>query len=190
MHCVDGDKKMRSLLQLSILSLFLCAGLIGCTTYSNIPAQEGDVARNSPNDEAVRDVMVASLAAVATDGNFTQPFEVQLPAGATLETYKFVVPKVSTSATSALMQTTETQPAGSLPVLEVRRLRIRGWVAQVDIVRPFSASDPAGLKQLVTVDLKWAPISEWHVEGVRVWRISVDQALREAPFGPTNEYGR
>ena len=181
---------MRSFFKLAFLCVALSGALVGCTSYSNIPAQAGDVARNDPNDVAVQEVQIASLAAVATDANMTHPFEVLLPQGSTVATYRNVVPKVSNSATSASMETGTTQPASTLPVLEVRRLRIRGWVAQVDIIRPFAASQPDGLKQLVTVDLKWSPFSEWHVEGVRVWRISVDQALQQAPFGPTNEFGR
>jgi len=183
---------MRCLFSIALLCGFVGAGLAGCTTYSNIPAQAGDVARNDPNDEAVREVMVASLTAVAADASLTQAFEVLLPDGATVGTYQFVVPKVSPNATSigTKAEGAASQPAGTLPQLEVRRLRIRGWIAQVDIVRPFSASQPDGLKQLATVDLKWSPIDHWHVEGVRVWRTSVDQALREAPFGPTNEFGR
>ena len=110
--------------------------------------------------------------------------EVVLPQGSNVDTYTFVVPKAGKSATSASVLAAATQKSGGLPVLEVRRLRIRGWVAQVDIVRPFSASDPDGLKQLATADLKWSPIDGWHAEGVRIWRISVDQALKQAPFGP------
>jgi hypothetical protein len=175
---------MRSLLKMALVGFLGCASLGGCTTYTNIPEQSGDVARNDPNDESVREVMAASLAAVASDPEFAKPFEVVLPVGSNVETYTFVVPKVSKVATSAsVMSPTEQKPTG-LPVLEVRRLRLRGWIAQVDIVRPFSAAQPDGLKQLATVDLKWSPITDWHVEGVRIWRISVDQALKQSPFGP------
>ena len=84
-----------------------------------------------------------------------------------------------------------------MPTLDVRQIFIRGWKAQVDVVRPVSPGQPNGLQQLTTVYLKYDPVANWYIDGIRVWRLSVDQALlqsrptvdspKDAPPTPTAE---
>jgi len=156
-----------------ILSLSAFFTLAGCTTYSNVPAQPGDLARNDPNDEPIRAIMASALEAVAADQPMDQ-VAIVLPAGTLPANYDWIVPKVSKGA----MWSAEPVDA-AIPVLEVRQVRLRGWRAQVDVIRPASVGD-MNHRELVTVYLKSYPVGGWAVQNLRVWRGSLEDALRES----------
>jgi hypothetical protein len=168
---LSGDFAMRQTLVVAVVLVGLSM-LAGCTTYSNVPAQPGDIARNDPNDAPVRQIMAAALEAVAAD----QPMErlaIVLPAGTSPANYDWIVPQVSKGA---MWSAEPLDP--SIPVLEVRQVRLRTWRAQVDIIRPFAA-DPSR-QELVTVYLKTYGLGDWAVTNLRVWRGSLEDALRES----------
>jgi len=62
---------------------------------------------------------------------------------------------------------------GDETLLEIEEIRLRGARGSVDIIRP----GHDGVPQLVTVTLNWDPLKRWEAEGVRVWRVPVEQAL-------------
>lgn len=150
-----------------------CLALGACSTYVNIPAQPGDVARNDPNDTTVREVTATALEAVVADKPMGQ-FAVVLPPGTQPSNYDWIVTRVSPAA----MWSAEPLPA-NIPIFEVRQVRVRGWNAQVDVIRPVSQDDPGRL-ELITAYLKSYPVGGWAVQNLRVWRGSLENALRES----------
>jgi len=87
------------------------------------------------------------------------------------------------------------QPTGPLPVIEVKQIRIRGYRAEVDIIRPSDLADPASPRALYTIHEKWAPFDGWIFQRAQLWRIPVEDALersrvrtdREGPADPRSE---
>ncbi|NJL30392.1 MAG: hypothetical protein HC898_01480 [Phycisphaerales bacterium] len=69
-----------------------------------------------------------------------------------------------------------------MPVIEVRHVRIRSWLAQVDVIRPADPRNPAGLQQLVSVHLKYSWGLGWSVDRLHLWRIPLEDALFQARY--------
>ena len=46
------------------------------------------------------------------------------------------------------------------------------------------------IHQVVTAYMKWDPVSHWQIEQLRVWRTSVETALRKAPYAEPAEGSR
>lgn len=175
----------------------------GCAPYVNVPAQQGDVAANDPNTKPVPEVARVALEAVVADSNLSVPFYVVLPDNTAESVYADILPKVSKlaqrSPRAVLMpekgKASDTQPAPAPepaatvdgPELDVKQVRVRGWRAEVDIVRPADASAPTGRLQLVTVDLQWDAVAGWNTRQIRVWRTSVEKALRLSPYRSADE---
>ncbi|MCX5659526.1 MAG: hypothetical protein NTW19_07355 [Planctomycetota bacterium] len=196
---------------LAVLFILGAASLGGCATYVNIPAIGGDgVAAHDTNWNYVADAMAAATNAVVADHPINKPFIVLLPKGSTVMTYNRVLPQLGEHATWLGPELTgaATAPAKGAksdaevivpppavmpvdrPVLDVNQVRIRGWTAQIDIVRPFDYDQPEGVKQVVTAYMKWDPVSHWQIEQLRVWRTSVETALRKAPYAEPAEGSR
>lgn len=87
------------------------------------------------------------------------------------------------------------QPTAPLPAIEVRQIRIRGYRAEVDIIRPSDVTEPDSPKVLFTVYEKWVPFDGWIFQRAQPWRIPVEDALeqsrvrtdREGPEDPRSE---
>lgn len=157
----------------ALVALALALG--GCATYVNIPAQSGDVAGHDTNVKRVLEVQLAALSAVHEMRPAPGPFRVVLPAGTSDASYQALVPKISDQAT---WSSDEVAPGAY--VLQAKQVRIRGWYAQVDIVRPATATTPDGPKQLVTVNLRSDPVVGWHADGIKVWAMPLEKALFES----------
>ena len=158
---------------LKVLSVLVLAVLSGCTVYSNIPAQAGDVATNTPNDGVVRRVIVRAVKSVVDHEGLKGEYTVVLPAGATAATYEAVLPKIGhgavwTSDDSDLV----------FPVLRVKQVRIRGSTAEVDIERPADLKESESPSVLVTARLKWDLFTGWYATTLRIWRTGVDAEMR------------
>jgi len=158
--------------------------LSGCSTYVNIPPQTGDVAQHNPNTDTVEEISIIAARAVLADNPIKGPFRVVLPKGTLQETYERAVPRISADAVGSAATTQPFEQAG--PVIDVRQIRIRGWRASVDVIRPISPANPDAGQQVVTVDLKHDVIAGWGVESMRTWRTSVDKALLQSPYNPEN----
>lgn len=199
----------------AMVSVLGLASLGGCATYVNVPEIGGDtVAAHDVNWNYVADAMVVAANAVIADRPINRPFLVVLPKGSTVLTYNRVLPKLGENATwlgpelsgvpdagkdaekdpkskAKSDATTIVPPPATMPVdrpvIDINQVRIRGWTAQIDIIRPWNADQPEGVRQVVTTDLKWDPVSHWQVEQLRVWRTSVDTALRRSPFVESGE---
>ena len=166
------------------LSLFLLTALLltGCSTYVNIPGQTGDVASNDPNSESIAVVQAKALRMVI-DESKPAKYVFALPAGTNSKTYALVQedlgdPASSTPPGPGTQDVVE--GAAGAPTLEVKQILVRGWYAQVDVVKP---SDPNNLnapKQLVTAYLKYAPFDGWYAQEVRTWQFPVDEALKRS----------
>ena len=152
--------------------LFLVAA---CVPYVNVPAQRGDMALHQPTYDTVTHIAAAAISAVVADRPQTGRYIVQLPQGVNTGQYDVVIASLGENAV-ALPKADDM----SLPLLDARRVRVRGWHAQVDVVRPMEAANPHGQKQLVTVDLKRDIIEGWHVTHIRPWHLDVEEALRVA----------
>jgi hypothetical protein len=170
MHHSGRSFGLASILILTALSLG------GCGAYVNIPAQKGDVATNDINAPAIRVVMIAACKAALTDIGLSGPAQIVLPAGATVLTYETIVPKISETA-----HFSKDGVLGEDPVLKLEQVRTRATDAEVDFIRPVGGD----LKQLVTVYLKWAPMSGWGVSHIRVWRAMAPEPNEfDAPVSP------
>lgn len=197
-------------------TVVLVATLGGCAAYVNVPAIGGDtVAAHETNWRYVADAMAVGANAVVVDRPINRPFLVVLPKGSTVLTYNRVLPQLGANATwlgpDAAGEASPVDPAATAatapaskaaldvivpppatmpvdrPVVDVRQVRIRGWTAQIDVVRPLDGDQPQGVHQVVTAYLKWDPVSHWQAEQIRAWRTSVDTALIRSPYAETPE---
>lgn len=166
--------KARPAVKILLLALAaLTLGLTGCE-YVNVPQQSGDIANNDPNRPIVQRITVEALKAVAADRPIEGVFAIKLSQGTSDATYQSITAQVGDRALVANPE------RAAVPTLDVRQVFIRGWKAQVDVVRPVSTGQPTGLQQLNTVYLKYDPVANWYVDGIRVWRLSVEDALLQS----------
>ncbi|MCG8511302.1 MAG: hypothetical protein MI741_18955, partial [Rhodospirillales bacterium] len=105
---------LRTVLLLCMLAL-VAAGLTGCVAtaaYVNIPAEAGDVARNSPDAENVREVEAAALRYLELDRPIDGNIAISLPGGASELTHadvarragsKFVPPGAAAEAAATMV---------------------------------------------------------------------------------------
>ena len=177
--------QFRRLLLVSVLAVL--ASSFGCTTYVNIPPQANDVASHNPNQGSVLAVQRQALSAVVDYYKIDQPFTIS-PLPKTAPSFCL------TMARNVNCNATVDRIAGA-PEIEIKRLHIRGWNAQVDIVHHGSQiveSDLAGTdlqgdqvstelennsRQAITVSLQYQMFSGWRTKRVKVWLVDVDQAL-------------
>ena len=145
------------------LALAACVALLpACSVpYVNIPHQSGDVAGNDPDARNVRAVEAEALRAVLAQGGVPTPVLIELPEGTDTLTYAAVASMVGEDAVPPSDEDVETQAT-----LTVKQVRIRGWDAEVDLLRP----GPGGVRQLATVYVEYAPLGDWAAKRVRTWR--------------------
>ncbi len=166
---------------------WLCIAMVmavsgGCATYVNIPKQPGDVAQHNINNDNVRSVCIEAIRGMLSGNPITGRYIIVLPQGASVLTYQIIIANLDEWATAEL-----DQPA---PIIELRQIRIRGNKASVDLIRPANALDMASPGQLVTVDLKWEPLSGWGATHLHAWRaplnrtMPLDSGTSQTPVGP------
>lgn len=179
-------------LALLVVSLFT---FTACSTYVNIPPQTGDVAGNDPNVVDVVTVQAKALKAVIEDRPSKVPYRFMLPPGSNSQSYRQAQEELGDLAVHGLtLPDNSAGEAGAKvnPPAEVRQVMVRGWTAQIDIVRPSDPNVAGSTLQLVTVYLKWQFVDGWHVQRMHAWHIPVDAALNksrleaetETPTGP------
>lgn len=172
----------RTLMPALLLTLAIMTG--GCTPWVNIPAQAGDAASHNPNTETVQEVTIVAVRAAIADSPVAESsFQLVLPEKTLPAIYELMTPKISANATWSA-----DAPAAGSPVVEVRRISIRGDNAEVDVLRPIFGG--TGASQVVTVDLSWDAITSWRADRVKVWRVRSDDALRSSPFNAPPELQR
>ena len=156
--------------------LLLSATMTACATYVNIPPQSGDVATHNPNLTTVRTVQEKALQAVLNATTSMRPVQVILPVGVTSETYKTISSKLDPQASWS-------EEEDTLPdhwPIRVSQVRVRGWLAQVDVARPTDPGQDTSPGQLVTVYLKWDPVTGWYVQRLRPWHMALDEAMERS----------
>lgn len=137
--------------------------LVGCAMYVNIPAEPHSTARHDPNIPTVIEAMGRSVEAVTGRFPSNERWQLDLPAGATAQTY-------ATVAAWAADRITADEALGMDRALTVQGVRIFGTTAEVDLLRPMGG----GQRQLVTVYLRKQPLSPWRVQRVRPWMLPTD----------------
>lgn len=143
--------------------------LVGCAApYVNVPHQSGDIAADNPNLRTVRDVEVAALRAVYESSDLPGPILIRLPAGSDALTYVAAADAID----DEVVVTPSDESVKPASTLTIDQVRVRGWDAEVDVIRPVSGS----VRQLVTVYLERQPFSGWTVRRQHVWRIPVEPA--------------
>ncbi len=164
----------------TLIAVLLCvvgaAMTGGCSTYINIPAQAGDVARNDPNLATVREVQLAALKGMLAEDPFETNYQVILPARTSAAHYNVLMGQLEDERAMWSIK----GPRDGVAHVVIRQVRVRGWYAQTDIVRPASFRQIDGPRQLATVWLQWYPISGWTYRRTHLWSIGVEEALREA----------
>ena len=147
----------------------------GCSTpYVNIPHQSGDIAGNDPNADNVRTIEAMAIRAVLAESDIPRPVSIKLPPGTDELTYA----AVANQAGEDVLTPADTQPAPAA-TLTVEQVRIRGWDAEVDVLRPSTGT----VRRLVTVSLKYEPFSGWSARSTRTWRGPADASLPTAETG-------
>ena len=154
----------------------LAIGSVGCSTYVNIPAMPGDVAISNPDAQTVHDVIVPAMKLLMEDQKLTDKFQVVFPVKTTPAVAQKTVARISDLAVW------QEAPDTSLPIYDIRQVRVRGMDAEVDVVRPVAVKQPDAGRQVATVFVHWSPFDGWRGVEIRVWRMSVDNALRIAPY--------
>lgn len=164
--------------RMMIGGLIAAAALLGgCYGgYSSWPPVPGDTAGNNINEGSCPVVMATALRWTARrfppvaqpeiGVEYDVPFAVNLPPGADDDTHDYVVKWTGPHARAMTRQTED------LPTYHVKRIDLRGPVAEVDIVRPVIAMNPGPdgqpVYQGVTVFLRGGQ-HPWKVERHRVF---------------------
>ncbi len=133
---------------------------VGCGTtslYVNIPEQAGDIARNDPNLEAVRQAEAVAVAESLRQDPVEGNVMLKLPQGSDQLSYIDVAHR-----TGGLVVTPYDGVEATVE-LEVTGVRLRGTSGAVDIVRPGRGGTPL----LITVRLKSTPLDGWYAESLR-----------------------
>lgn len=157
----------------AVLAVGTLFGAVACQQYVNIPAQTGDVASANANGSQVRHVIGESLRGLRPESLAPGTYQIILPNGSTPATYEEVLAIAGERFTWA-----DAKGSGNVvDQLEIRSIRIRGLDATVDIIRSSQPGDKTAPRQLVTVYLKNYVIGGWGTQRVRVWRMSVADAL-------------
>ncbi len=162
---------------LTVAMLVLTTGLAGCGQYVNIPQDPGDVAAHSPNLLNARQTAVAAVQAVLEDRPLGRPYRLVLPVGSSDATYAYAMGQLGADASWS-----DQAPPADIPVIDVRHIRIRSWLAQVDVIRPVDARQPGGMQQLMSVYLKFDWGRSWYVDRMHLWRIPLEDALFQARY--------
>ncbi|MEO0514454.1 MAG: hypothetical protein AAF086_04070 [Planctomycetota bacterium] len=177
------------LLPLLVAALLLSLSLPGCSPYTNIPADNGDLASSNPNTKPVIGVAIASIQKALEAEPLRGPYTVAMPRRTTPETYALIVHALGNDALiptnvpvveigdngKPIKTEEELQPIESpialaeFPTVEVRSVYIRGANAKVDIVRPSTSG-----RRLSTVDLVWEAGFGWSAVSIRAWRVDPD----------------
>ena len=144
----------------------------GCVSYVNIPRQVGDFAIHDPNLRSVRQVEAKAIQTVLAEQPVETQVQIILPKGTKPACYDALVKQLGANTTWFDMG-----PQPGALVIQVRQVRIRGWRAEVDLIRPSHFQMPPGPHQLTTVSLKWDPGAGWQSQHVQLWSIGVREAL-------------
>ncbi len=162
---------------LAVAMLVFTTSLAGCGQYVNIPEDAGDVAANSPNLLNVRQTAVAAVQAVLEDRPLGRSYRLVLPVGTSDDTYAYAMRELGPDASWS-----DQSPPTDMPVIDVRHVRIRSWLAQVDVIRPVDPRQPSGMQQLMSVYLKFDWGRGWYVDRLHLWRIPLEDALFQARY--------
>lgn len=158
------------------IGLLVLAALGGCSTYINVPPQGGDVARNDPNLPTVREIEIKALQGMFSEDPIETPYQIILPHGTSAAHYNVLLGQLDDDHAMWSIK----GPRDGVAHIIFRQIRVRGWYAQVDIVRPTSFRQADGPRQLATVWLQWYPGTGWTFKRIYLWSIGVEEALREA----------
>ena len=148
----------------------------GCSTYINIPAHSGDVARNDPNLPAIREVAIAALEGMFREEPIEINYQILLPRGTSAAQYNVLLRELN----DELAMWSIKGPRDGVAHIVFRQMRVRGWYAQADIVRPASFRQIDGPRQLATIWLQWYPFTGWTYKRMYLWSLGVEEALRES----------
>jgi len=148
-----------------ILMLALVAALGGCNPYLyiNVPAQHGDLARNSPNADVVRAVEVEAIRHMLALRPLEAPVAIKLPQGTTDLVAADVARRAAGDAEGSVVPLQEGEDAVSH--IQITQVRIRGVFAEIDMLYP----TVTGMPQLLTAYLEYKPMNDWTTTRVSDW---------------------
>lgn len=156
----------------------LVCGLVllisGCNPYIyiNVPAVDGDVARNDANAVIVREVESAAVRALLEKDSVDGYFIVKLPEGTTTLTYEVVIPTISDKAMIPGLEVVE-EPAVTF---EVKRVQITGLNGQVDVQRIDHTLGGPG--ELFTVHMRDDAMEGWYGKRIQRWGMITDKSTQ------------
>ncbi|MEM0983674.1 MAG: hypothetical protein AAGI17_06985 [Planctomycetota bacterium] len=173
-------RKTRSLSLCSLLLPVLLLG--GCLGYSTYPPVDGQTARADPNSTALTEAVVVALrwtlnrhpAPATAEGE--PAAALNLFSGVSRSTYEWVSEQAGGGLTPITPRT------ASLPTYHITQVRLRGSVAEVDLLRPvfdLRRADGTLPLQPLTIHLVGA-YGTWKVE--RRVPFSVNSQEAPAPF--------
>lgn len=158
----------------AILICCLALFLVGCNPYAyiNVPAVDGDVARNDANAVIVREVESAAVRALLEDDPVDGPFVVKLPEGTTTLTYEVVIPTISERAIIPGYKGS----ADAAVTFEVSRVQITALNGEVDVRRIDHALGGPG--ELFTVYMRDDAMEGWYGKSIKRWGMIRDKSIK------------
>lgn len=172
--------------------LLFCALGAGCVGYANYPSIDGAVERTDPNTAPMSDLMIESIKWTAQRYPVKGDYAINFPDGLLRKRTLQLMDRIDDPRAHPL-----TEETAHLPIYHVARIRIRGAMADVDILRPVGdlrGPEGAMVHQAITLRLRGG-MRAWHVESSRAWTIGAVQppALSfmpeydTGPLGPGSE---
>ncbi|MCC7146757.1 MAG: hypothetical protein IT443_09945 [Phycisphaeraceae bacterium] len=145
------------------LVLVMALGVVGCESLMNVPPEGQDSALNNPNQYNVSHAMNAAIKWLLADRPASEPFYVVLPEGCDQATYARVLAGLDDQAVSGLGQRIDG------PVLQVLSVRVRGYNAEVDLVRYLSPKLDGPRGRFITVYLRRRAFENWTLDRITPW---------------------
>lgn len=153
-------KKTSVLVAAGMLGLGLSGGIVGCTSYTNVPGPDNNSARQDPNARQASAATLAGLQWTVRRHPVEGLYAVNLPVGTSLETARRITNSLGPNAVIP-----DSDQIG-LPTYHVTRVWIRVSDAKVDVVYPLNTFDGRQIERGVTT---------WLHAGVRPWVVSRGQ---------------
>lgn len=152
--------------------LILVTVLVGCTPIATYPPIETNAALKFSNsaNEPVPTIMATAITHAHDRFGGMDKIVFNLPVGVGYETYAIVADQLG----GASPMKTVGQPA-----YHIVELRVRGFVAEADLVFPTAAG---GYKR-VTIHMETSFIDPWIVTRDRIWEVPMDEPIPNIPIG-------
>jgi len=162
---------MRSSFLLLCVVLFT-SGCVATAAYVNIPAQDGTVARQSPDAANVINAEIVAIRALLAERAYEGSILLKLPNNTSEKTYAKIIQAIERGGVITPFDNTEAQNT-----VQVTSIRLRGDRGFIDTVSP----GRGGVPQLATVDLSYKVLKGWQLVRIRHSSAPVSDTILYVP---------